>query len=420
MPRRQWPGDHGSSIAKSPLTIQRRVEVVVARSRTRRWPAARATGEGSSVTVPSAGRHVAFYDGRRADRDRPRPLVARVARRRAALRPLARARDPRRGGRPRSTDLRGADHVLVAHTPRAATADLPARSPSVFAIDLPLGRSAPRLIREGRAFDPVQENIPRAAPRRKSSRRSSPYSPPATPPRRATFSSWVQHPARRRPSSFSPCGSCPRRASRSLKSAASMCTRRSRSTVATESATSGSAATSRARRSPRSAPRFIPMVVCGSASRRRGRTAPTPSCSSREPTRRAQHRQARGARPSASLPPAPHHGVLASRAAVRAEVVLGREPASPPPQLPLLEPSEEPPLEPPPPARHPWAWLLERVLNAEVTTCPVEGRGGRMRLVEIATDPDDIARVLLREPRRARAPPTRRPPPRGQLSLAFG
>ncbi|MCZ7677935.1 MAG: hypothetical protein M5U28_03785 [Sandaracinaceae bacterium] len=60
------------------------------------------------------------------------------------------------------------------------------------------------------------------------------------------------------------------------------------------------------------------------------------------------------------------------------------------------------------------------MFNAEVTTCPVEGRGGRMRLVEIATDPDDIARVLLREPRRARAPPTRRPPPPGQLSLAFG
>lgn len=112
-----------------------------------------------------------------------------------------------------------------------------------------------------------------------------------------------------------------------------------------------------------------------------------------------------------------YHGVLASHAAARAEVVPGRAPATPLSQLPLLSPDDEPPLAPP--TRHPWAWLLKRVFDVEVTTCPLEGCGGRMKIVEIATRPDDIARILSGEPTRARAPPTRRAPP-GQLSLAFG
>ncbi|NVB38413.1 hypothetical protein G6O69_11275 [Pseudenhygromyxa sp. WMMC2535] len=45
-----------------------------------------------------------------------------------------------------------------------------------------------------------------------------------------------------------------------------------------------------------------------------------------------------------------------------------------------------------PPARHPWAWLLQRVFAVDVMTCP-RCRGG-MRLVKIANKPDDIARVL--------------------------
>jgi hypothetical protein len=62
--------------------------------------------------------------------------------------------------------------------------------------------------------------------------------------------------------------------------------------------------------------------------------------------------------------------------------------------------------------------------DVDVTTCPVLGCGGRMRLVEIAKHPDDIARVLASEgPLRARDPPRRRsaPAPRpGQLCLLFG
>ena len=121
-----------------------------------------------------------------------------------------------------------------------------------------------------------------------------------------------------------------------------------------------------------------------------------------------------------------YHGVLAAHSSPRAEVVLGRESPSPPAQLPLFVPADVAPLAPPePPSRHPWAWLLRRVFAVDVTTCPVDGCAGRMRLVELATKPRDIARVLATDgPLRARDPPRRRdhqgPPPRGQLLLSFG
>ena len=104
--------------------------------------------------------------------------------------------------------------------------------------------------------------------------------------------------------------------------------------------------------------------------------------------------------------------------------VLGREP-SPPAQLPLFVAAEVAPhAPPPPPSRHPWAWLLRRVFAADVTVCPLDGCDGRMRLVEVATEPDDIERVLAGDGGGARDPPRRRadrgPPPRGQLLLAFG
>jgi len=121
-----------------------------------------------------------------------------------------------------------------------------------------------------------------------------------------------------------------------------------------------------------------------------------------------------------------YHGVLAAHSSPRAEVVLGRESPSPPAQLPLFVPADVAPFAPPePPSRHPWAWLLRRVFAVDVTTCPVDGCAGRMRLVQLATKPRDIARVLATDgPLRARDPPRRRdhqgPPPRGQLLLSFG
>ncbi len=119
-----------------------------------------------------------------------------------------------------------------------------------------------------------------------------------------------------------------------------------------------------------------------------------------------------------------YHGVLAGRASARAEVVFGRAPPPAEAQLPLFTPSDLPPLAPPPPpSRHPWPWLLKSVFAVDIETCPVPGCGGRMRLVELATEPDDIARVMaeLSGDDAARAPPGRpRPSPPGQLRLAFG
>jgi hypothetical protein len=118
-----------------------------------------------------------------------------------------------------------------------------------------------------------------------------------------------------------------------------------------------------------------------------------------------------------------YHGVLAARATARPEVVPGRPPPPPDDQLPLFMPSELPVAEPEMPSRHPWPWLLKRVFGVDIQSCPVPGCGGRMHLVEIATEPDDIARVMtaLGGGAAARAPPRRpRPSPKGQLRFAFG
>ena len=75
------------------------------------------------------------------------------------------------------------------------------------------------------------------------------------------------------------------------------------------------------------------------------------------------------------------------------------------------------------PTRHPWAWLLRRVFAMEVLVCV--HCAGKLRLVEIATEPAAIKRIIRDEGRRrgeplsemeARAPP--RGPP-GQLMFAF-
>ena len=111
-----------------------------------------------------------------------------------------------------------------------------------------------------------------------------------------------------------------------------------------------------------------------------------------------------------------YHGVLAGHAKARADVVPGRDTPPPPPQLELFELSPAPSLEPAPrPSRHPWPWLLSRVFAVDIMTCP--RCQAPMRLRTIATEPDDITRLLRgqsTEPR-TRAPPRR--PAGAQLEL---
>ena len=145
------------------------------------------------------------------------------------------------------------------------------------------------------------------------------------------------------------------------------------------------------------------------------------------------------ARLCAMVPPPRFHltryaGVLASNAALRAEVVPGRakeiersDVTNDTAQRELFgeemaQRCEEKCAEQKP-TRHPWAWLLRRVFAVEVLVCV--HCAGKLRLVEIATEPAAIKRIIRDEGRRrgepvsemeARAPP--RGPP-GQLMFAF-
>jgi hypothetical protein len=58
-----------------------------------------------------------------------------------------------------------------------------------------------------------------------------------------------------------------------------------------------------------------------------------------------------------------------------------------------------------------WSALLARVFSIDIAACPRPGCHGRLKIVDVVVDPDQIALLL----HGARAPP--RPPPRGQLSL---
>jgi hypothetical protein len=137
------------------------------------------------------------------------------------------------------------------------------------------------------------------------------------------------------------------------------------------------------------------------------------------------------ARLAAIVPPPRWHliryqGVLAANASERAKVVLAKAP-QPTHQLCLpLSSAELSTPDPKPqkaePSRHPWSWLLMRVFNADVTTCERAGCGGRMRIVEIATERHDIERVLFDLGIGPRGPPRNRPACpllAGQLSFDF-
>ena len=154
------------------------------------------------------------------------------------------------------------------------------------------------------------------------------------------------------------------------------------------------------------------------------------------------------ARLCAMVPPPRFHlsryaGVLASNAALRAEVVAGRAGARSAAERRDDGPAEalqrelfgeektqeveeskgEESRAEGKPTRHPWAWLLKRVFAVEVLVCV--HCAGKLCLVELATEAAAIKRVI-RDERRRRGEPVReleaRGPPRGppgQLVFAF-
>ena len=139
------------------------------------------------------------------------------------------------------------------------------------------------------------------------------------------------------------------------------------------------------------------------------------------------------ARLCAMVPPPRFHltryaGVLASNAALRAEVVTGGAkkaaclhqqdcPEGPmqgelfgEERAQLIEENDSEKK----PTRHPWAWLLKRVFAVEVLVCV--HCAGKLRLVEIATEATAIKRIIQDERRRRGEPVSEmeaRGPPRG-------
>jgi hypothetical protein len=125
------------------------------------------------------------------------------------------------------------------------------------------------------------------------------------------------------------------------------------------------------------------------------------------------------------------HGVLAPHSALRSLVVPKKKPAADAPALTLQLSLFEPPAvvsnaaqteaEPRYKGRHPWSQLLRHVFAADVTTC-VHCQG-RMRLLELCTTPQAIARAMAHAGLGPQPPP---PPPQplrvhpSQLPLTFG
>ena len=109
-----------------------------------------------------------------------------------------------------------------------------------------------------------------------------------------------------------------------------------------------------------------------------------------------------------------YYGVFASHHRLRERVIP--KPAVPPP-LPQLaldfaladDSPASSPSSSPRPRRIAWAKLLARVFAIDITRC--RKCGGRMRVLEVVSDADAIARIL----HGARAPPA--PPPLGQVLL---
>jgi len=126
------------------------------------------------------------------------------------------------------------------------------------------------------------------------------------------------------------------------------------------------------------------------------------------------------------------HGLLAPNSSLRRQVVPRRasDDAGPkePVQLELFDVNRdcdtlgaqlpEPPTKPYTCGRHPWAWLLRRVFKIDITVCPK--CQASMRVSEVVTDPDTIARRLADAGLGPRPPPKPMRTVPGQLRLQFG
>jgi hypothetical protein len=119
-----------------------------------------------------------------------------------------------------------------------------------------------------------------------------------------------------------------------------------------------------------------------------------------------------------------YHGVLASGSPHRAGVVPCVTVVEPPERqlwLPGFERGEgevgksAPRRGNRPAGRHPWAQLLERTFRVDATTCPRCSQP--LRLVEIATTPEAIRRVMTRAGLAPMPPPPPIPKPHDQVAL---
>ena len=119
-----------------------------------------------------------------------------------------------------------------------------------------------------------------------------------------------------------------------------------------------------------------------------------------------------------------YFGVLSSHSSLRADVVprpaLDPAASCPPPaagdQLELPGSDADGEGEGAPPRKR-WAWLLARVFQADLDTCP--RCGGPMRWLEAATTREAAARLLGKLGLAPQPPPAPRRAPSGQLELPF-
>ena len=118
--------------------------------------------------------------------------------------------------------------------------------------------------------------------------------------------------------------------------------------------------------------------------------------------------------------------MFAARSKHRSEVVPGpapKETSAEPVQLRLAFGGERTrlvlvdELEVKPASRHPWAYMLQRVFAVDVMSCSL--CRGAMRLVNIASTADEVARGLAELGLGPRPPPRVRPKLPGQLELAL-